>query len=166
MPQLDAGDWPTQLFWLAVTFIILLLLMWKVALPRVGGVIEERTQNGLRIEDDLARAEALKDEADEALSAYRKALDDARSTAQAMIAETRKQLDAEAAERKAALKAQLDKRIAEAEARIRAAREKAMANIREIVLDVATSAAAKMLGAAPDARTVEAAVDTELDRKG
>ncbi len=162
MPQLDAGDWPTQLFWLAVTFIILLLLMWKVALPRVGGVIEERRR---RIEDDLARAEELKSEADEALSAYQQALDDARSTAQAMIAETRKKLDAEAAERKAALEAQLDKRIADAEARIGAAREKAMGNIRELALDVATSATAKLTGEAPDSKTVEAAVDTELDRK-
>jgi F-type H+-transporting ATPase subunit b len=162
MPQLEAGDWPTQLFWLAVTFIILLLLMWKVALPRVGGVIEERRR---RIEDDLARAEELKREAGEALSAYQQALDEARATAQAMIAETRKKLDAEAAERKAALEAQLDTRIAEAETRIDAAREKAMANIREMALDVATSATAKLAGKAPDSKTVETAVDAELGRK-
>ena len=162
MPQLDAGDWPTQLFWLAVTFIILLLLMWKVALPRVGGVIEERRR---LIEDDLARAEELKSEADEALSAYQQALDDARSTAQAMIAETRRKLDAETAERKAALEAQLDNRIADAEARIGAAREKAMGNIRELALDAATWATAKLTGETPDSKTVEAAVDTELDRK-
>jgi F-type H+-transporting ATPase subunit b len=162
MPQLEAGDWPTQVFWLAVTFIILLLLMWKVALPRVGGVIEERRR---RIEDDLAQAEKLKNEADEALRAYQQALDEARATAQAMIAETRKKLDAEAAERKAALEAQLDTRIAEAEARIGAAREKAMANIRELALDVATSATAKLTGNAPDGETVAAAVDAELGRK-
>lgn len=162
MPQLEAGDWPTQLFWLAVTFIVLLLLMWKVALPRVGGVIEERRR---RIEDDLARAEQLKHEADEALSAYQQALDEARASAQAMIAEIRKKLDAEAAERKAALEAQLDTRIAEAEARIGAAREKAMANIRELALDVATSATARLTGTAPEPGTVEAAVDAELARK-
>lgn len=162
MPQLEAGDWPTQLFWLAVTFIVLLLLMWKVALPRVGGVIEERRR---QIEDDLARAEELKSKSDEALSAYQQALDGARSTAQAMIAETRRKLDAEAAERKAALEAQLDKRTADAEARIGAAREKAMGNIRELALDVATSATAKLTGESLDSKTVEAAVDTELDRK-
>jgi F-type H+-transporting ATPase subunit b len=162
MPQLDAGAWPTQLFWLAVTFIILLLLMWKVALPRVGGVIEERRR---RIEDDLARAEELRREADEALGAYGKALDDARSTAHTIIAETKKILDAEAAQRKAALEVQLDERVGEAEGRIKAAREKAMGSIREVALDVATSAAARLLGSAPDAEALKAAVDAELERK-
>ena len=163
MPQLDAGDWPTQLFWLAITFIVLLLLMWRVALPRVGAVIEARRE---RIEGDLARAEDLKRETDEALAAYHTALDDARSQAHVMIAETKKTLDAQAAERKAKLDSELAERTAEAEGRIRAAREQAMSNIREIAFDVATAAAGRLLGGVPDAEAVADAIDTELEPKG
>ena len=57
MPQLEMGDYAPQIFWLVVTFVILMLLMWGVGLPRIRRVIEAREA---RIGDDLAQAERLK----------------------------------------------------------------------------------------------------------
>jgi glycerol-3-phosphate acyltransferase PlsX len=57
MPQLNPKTMATQLFWLAVTFIALYVLMAKVALPKVGAVIDARAE---RIWERAA-AEVLKD---------------------------------------------------------------------------------------------------------
>ena len=62
MPQLDPSSYASQIFWLVVTFVILYLLMWKVALPRVSALLRERQE---RIDDDLEKASRLKAEAEE-----------------------------------------------------------------------------------------------------
>src|SRR5262249_60273266 len=85
-----------QLFWLVVTFGLLLLLMAKIGLPRVSGVIEARRK---RIDDDLGRATQLKAEAEAVLAAYQQTLASARAQAQAAVKDTTDKLAAEAAER-------------------------------------------------------------------
>ena len=60
MPQLDVSTFPPQLVWLLITFVALFLIVWKVALPRIIDVRDNRQR---RIEDDLARAETLREEA-------------------------------------------------------------------------------------------------------
>src|SRR5947209_3881440 len=79
-PPFDKETFASQLFWLALTFIFLYVVMKRVALPRIGSIIEARNR---RIESDLADAEALRTESDAAMTAYEKAMDDARSRAQA-----------------------------------------------------------------------------------
>ena len=59
MPQLDIETFPSQLFWLAVTFIVLYFLMSWIGLPRVTAAIDARRQ---RREDDLARAAELRED--------------------------------------------------------------------------------------------------------
>ena len=66
MPQLEQiSTFAGQIFWLAVIFCILLAVMLKVALPRVQGILQERRE---RIDDDLARAAALRDEAERSMT--------------------------------------------------------------------------------------------------
>ena len=67
MPQLNPLDWGPQLVWLLLTFGVLYLLMVYVALPRIGSVIEARAA---RIAGDLARADKLRRETEEAIAAY------------------------------------------------------------------------------------------------
>src|SRR5579884_2147965 len=112
MPQLDASTFPTQLFWLAVTFIVLYGLMKWLALPKVATTIEARRT---RLDDDLARAAALKSEAEAVIAAYQKALGEARADAQARMRETSERLAAEAAERQRQIGEALERDIAAAE---------------------------------------------------
>src|SRR6266404_6577871 len=74
----------SQLVWLAITFVALYLLISRVAVPRIGGIIEER---GKRIEGDFAAAQRMKDESEAALAAYEKSLAEARNRAQAIGAD-------------------------------------------------------------------------------
>src|SRR5205807_1626521 len=60
MPQLDVSTFTPQLFWLAVWFVILYLLMAKIGLPRIAVALDARRQ---RREDDLVRAARMKEAA-------------------------------------------------------------------------------------------------------
>ncbi|MCH2393261.1 F0F1 ATP synthase subunit B' [Oceanibaculum sp.] len=143
LPQLDPSTFATQIFWLAVTFIVLYLLMSRVALPRVRDVLEERER---RITDDLEKTQRLKEEAETVLAEYEKALADARASAQALFAEAAEKANAEAAKRQQDMSQKLAKQLEKAESRVQAAKTEALDNIRQVATDVARDAAARLIG--------------------
>src|SRR5579862_5690032 len=143
MPQLDPAGFVPQLFWLAVIFLVLFLLMRGLAVPRVGRAIEARRQ---RLDGDLGRAAAMRAEA--VLAGYETALAAARGEAQTRLRETAEQMAAAAAERQRELAATLARQVAAAESRIAA--------------DVGRAMVEKLTGATPDAAKLAAAVDAAL----
>ncbi len=159
MPQLDVSTFPSLLLWLVITFIVLYGLMKWLALPRVAVAIETRRN---RLDDDLARAAALKSEAEAMIAAYQKALAEARADAQARVRETNAQLAAEAAERQRQTAEVLARETAAAEREIAAARARALADLRGVARDVAASLAAKLTGLPADPRALDAAVERVL----
>ncbi|MGE0666666.1 MAG: hypothetical protein AB7O49_08920 [Sphingomonadales bacterium] len=163
LPQLDVSRFPPQLFWLAVTFILLYLLMSKLALPRVGDILRAREE---KIAGDLNKAEQLNKDADAALKGYEQALAEARAKATEIAARTRAAIQAEADARQADAEARLSAQAAEAEASIRATRDQALSQVREIATDTAVAVVARLLGDQPDAASVDAAVGEELSRRG
>src|SRR3981189_1147502 len=97
-PPFQKDTFASQLVSLVIAFVALYLIVSRIALPRVGSLLDER-QNA--IDGDLAAAQKLKDESDGALKAYESELAAARSRAQAISAETREKLNAASeAERK------------------------------------------------------------------
>jgi F-type H+-transporting ATPase subunit b len=159
MPQLHFHTFPSQLFWLAVTFVALYWVMAKVALPRIERIIEDRRN---RLDEDLEKAAQMKSEAEAVIHAYQKALADARLSAQAVVKETIDRLAADAAERQRAANTEIAKRTAEAEARIAAAKNQALGEVRTIAVDVARAAAARLTGAEVPESEVRAAVDAAV----
>src|SRR5215467_6910442 len=133
-PPFERDTFPSQLLWLALTFIALYLLMSRVALPRVGSILEDRRKH---IEGDLTEANRLKGESDAAIAAHEKALAEARGRAQALANETREKAAAAAETRRKEVDAQLGTRIADAEKSIAATRSAAMANVHGIASDTA-----------------------------
>ena len=81
MPQLDPTFFPTQLFWLFVVFVLLFLVVWKLALPRIAHIRHVRRS---RIDTDLEKATSLKEEAEEVLAAHEESLAEATGQAQAI----------------------------------------------------------------------------------
>ena len=146
MPQLNPLDWGPQLIWLLITFGILYVLMVKVALPRIGSVIEARAD---RMAKDLAEADKLRRQTEEAMTAYEQTLAEAKQKAHAIINEGRAKLKAESAAERAKLDAELAERGAEAEKRIEAAKASAMRDVNEVAADVAADIVRQLIGIAP-----------------
>ena len=135
--------------------------MAKVALPRVGAIIESRQK---RIADDLAGAAPLKAESDAAIAAYEKALADARARAQAIANETRDKQAAAAEATRKRLEGELNAKLAEAEKTIAATKQAAMANVRGIAADATKAIVERLIGTAPTDSAVDAAVADALKR--
>ena len=159
MPQLDPAAFVPQLFWLAVSFLVLFVLMKTVAVPQVGRAIEARRQ---QLDSDLGRAGALKAEAETVVAGYEKTLSSARAEAQATLRATAERMAAQAAERQRQLAAILAQQVAAAELRIAAGKDEALAEIRGVAVDVGRAVVEKLTGAAPDAARMAAAVDSTL----
>lgn len=159
MPQLDATFFPPQLIWLAITFVALYLLMAKVALPRIGRVLEQRQK---KIDDNLDKAEQLKVESDEDAATYEKSLGHSRDQARALIQETSRRASEEAAERQAELAEKLASRLKEADGRILQAKEEAMADIQAAAGSVAQLAVRRLIDVAPSEQSVSSAIALTL----
>ncbi len=155
MPQLDVTTWPSQLFWLAITFLALYIVISRIAIPRTGGVIEKRKAT---ISGDLAAAQKLKGETDGAIAAYEEALAQARAKAAAIGAEARAALNAEIDVERAKLDGALAAKIQDAEKKIAAAKGKAMADVAEVAADIAGGIVAELTGAKVTKAALAAAV--------
>ena len=144
MPQLDLSTFPPQLAWLLITFVALYFVVWKVAMPRIVDIRDSRQQ---RIEDDLGKAETLRQEAETVLAALEKSHADAaaeahgihRDTAQS-IAEARAKLQDETA-------ARLSEETQAAEGRIAEEQAAAQGTIPEVAGDVTRAAVHRLIGA-------------------
>jgi len=154
-PPFDKQHFPSQLFWLAVTFILLYVLMSRIALPRIGSIFVERSK---RIADDIAAANRLKEQSDAAQAAYQKSLADARARAQAIASETRAKQAAEAEALNKRLEGETHEKLAAAERSIAATRAAAMNNVGAIAAETASAIVERLIGAAPNPRDVTAAV--------
>jgi F-type H+-transporting ATPase subunit b len=158
-PPFQKDTFASQLVSLLVAFVALYLIVSRIALPRVGSLLDER-QN--KIEGDLAAAQKLRDESDAALKAYESELASARSRAQAIGAETREKLNAASEAERKTLEERLSVKLAEAEKTIAATREAAMSNVRSIASDAAIAIVQRLTGVAPDRRAANKAVDATL----
>jgi len=158
-PPFQKDTFASQLVSLLIAFVALYLIVSKIALPRVGGVLDAR-QNA--IDGDLSEAQKLKDASDDALKAYEAELASARSRAQAISAETRDRLNAASEAERKTLEEALSVKLAEAEKTIASTREAAMRNVRGIAADAAGAIVQRLTGLVPDGKSVESAVDASL----
>ena len=145
-----------------LVFVALYLLMSRIALPRIGSILEDRRQ---RIEADLAAAQRLKDESDAAIAAYEKALADARGRAQTLANETRAEGGGRrrGAPQGGGRQAQRPHRRGREDHR-RIAVEAAMTNVRGIATEAAAAIVERLTGTAPASPDVAAAVGDVLKR--
>ncbi len=155
LPQMDISTFPSQLFWLFVTFAILFWRMSSDILPRLGAIIEERKD---RIADDLDQAADFKQEAEEAQASYEKALSDAKAKARGIAADTRDAIDKEIAEMQADMETELTSKLSAAESRIADMKASATAKVEEAAIETTRAVIETLLDEVPTREAVETAV--------
>jgi F-type H+-transporting ATPase subunit b len=135
----------TELIIGAVTFGIIFFALWKVLLPRISNMLEERTD---KIEGGLQRAEETQAEADRVLAEYRAQLAEARQEAARLREKAREegaQIIAEMREQAAAEGRRL---VDAAHAQIDADRQQALQSLKSEVGALAVELASRVVGEA------------------
>lgn len=156
MPQLDPTWFPSQLFWLAVSFVALYTIVSLFISPAVGGVLKAREE---AINEAIALAEKLKKEAAGTKGDFEQAGSEARAKASQLIAEAQGEAAKEHALAHQKLTEELEARIAASQAEIKKAVAKATANLETAAIPLAKEMAEKLLGTKVDEASVRAAID-------
>jgi F-type H+-transporting ATPase subunit b len=142
-PPFDTTTFPSQFFWLAITFAFLFTVLWRVAGPRINGAITNR--RGM-INGSIAEAGKARGDAEAAQAAYETALAKARARANALAEDTRTKLNAEIAKAKAAADAKAHDAMAAADARIASTRESARTAVTAAARDAAIAIVERLTG--------------------
>ena len=149
-----------EVIWGSLSFVVLLVGMWKFGLPAVQNLMHAREE---RIRQDLERAESAKTESEEVLTQYQAQVADARGEAGRIIEEARQAADQVRRE----LLARADDEAAEVKARAEAdislQRERALAELRTDVASMSIELAERSVGRNLDRTTQMQLVDSFID---
>ena len=142
-PPFDPQYFPSQLLWLAITFIAFYIFVKRVLVPQLGGVLENRRE---KIASDLQNAGRMKEEADAAIAAYEQELAAARAHAGEIGQKARDEAKAAAEAERRKIEASLDGKLAEAEKRIAEIRTSAMKDVGAVAEQTASLIVEKLTG--------------------
>ena len=151
LPQLDITTWPSQLFWLVVTFVIGYILISSLVAPSISSVLENRST---KISDDLETAKKAQDNAKEVYTSYEESLSEARSQAAIAAAKALEVAKAETASRDAAINKKLAASAKKAEARLSKMRDEALSSLE----DLATETSQKIIAELTPVKVTKAVV--------
>ena len=155
MPQLNFHDFAPQLVWLLIAFVVLYLIMSRVAVPAIADTLEKRQA---KIQGDLDAAEKASEDTRSAVDAYQKRLANAREEARGLT-RARSEADASAANtRLTELGTKLTAQVDAAEKRIAGQRAQVMEGLEGMAHDVAADVYAKLAGSPADKSALGAKV--------
>ena len=156
-PPFDAHNFVPQIIWLIIVFGALYWLMSRIALPRVGNILEARQS---RIDGDLKDAARMQEQAAAASAAYDKTLADAKARAQTLAQQTHDKLHADTEAKRHALDTDLNAKLAAAEAQIAGTKAQAMTSVEGIARGAAAAIVEHLTGRAASQDAIDAAVAT------
>jgi F-type H+-transporting ATPase subunit b len=140
-PPFDATLFASQLFWFALTFGALYLVLSRIVLPKIASVQAARAGT---ISSDLDQAAQKSAAADQARVDMERAVAKARADARAMVEAARADVTAKLTAEQEAAEQRLATKIAAEEAKVDAARKKALAEVPGIAEALACDIADKL----------------------
>ncbi len=159
MPQLDTSTYSNQIFWLVLCLIAVYFLFSRIALPRIGGTIEQRAQT---IQRDLDRAAEMKGKAEEAEAQYHQALADARSRAHEIAEKTKADIQADVDAATAKADAEIAKQSEASAKRIAKLQKEAEGSVEDVAKDVTKAILDALAPSASDDKAISGAIGKVL----
>lgn len=160
-PHLDPTYYPSQLFWLTVSFVVLYVLMARSVLPRVQGVLERRQQH---LGKDLDRADTLSREAEVARAGYEKLQMDARGNAQKLITESQTAIVAMQEKKFSEVDGDITERLAKARSAISKSQGELRGKLAPVAREVTAQVVDKLIGLKPtEKQLATTTLQTEQD---
>lgn len=157
MPQLDPSTFPSQIFWLTVTFFLLYVIVGRHVVPTISNVILSRKQ---KIANDLDAADRFQKEAEELEEAYEASLRDTKGKANAIIAKAQEEAQKKEDKALKSLEAKTAKKLDKASSDIAAARGEAYDKLESISADLSAAIANKIASLGVDASAAKKHVKT------
>ncbi len=141
MPQLDFSPFPSQAFWMLVSFVLMWAIMAKIVVPRITDILNQRQR---KIDDYLAAASEFKHSAEEALEKYEKAARKANEKAAESLRKANEDLQKKIAEQEAKTAEKTAALLAENERKIEEKKKETMEKIEQISINLAAQIADKL----------------------
>ena len=139
MPQLDFSTFPSQAFWLIISFLLMWLIMSQFIVPKIVDILNQRQR---KIDDHLSAAQGFRQSAEEALMKYQQTLKSANEQADKLLYHMQedlnkkiKQKEEENARQLAAVAADNQKAIEEKYSQIMAQMEQKSAEITMLLVN-------------------------------
>ena len=155
-----------DIVWSIIPFALVLLLFWRVVLPRLQKTLDERSE---AIEGGIAQAETAQAEAKEALEKYNALLADARAEAASIRDQARAEGTQILQEMKTNAQAEADRIAQNAQAQIEAERHQAVLSLRKevgnLALDLASAVVQERLSEDAKAASVVDKLLADLDKE-
>ena len=155
-----------DIVWSIIPFALVLLLFWRVVLPRLQKTLDERSE---AIEGGIAQAESAQAEAKEALEKYNALLADARTEAASIRDQARAEGSQILQEMKTSAQAEADRIAENAQAQIEAERHQAVLSLRKevgnLALDLASAVVQERLSEDAKAASVVDKLLADLDKE-
>lgn len=142
-PPFDPSTFPSQLFWLAIVFIALYVMMAKKVIPQISAILEARAA---KIASDLVEAEKAKSETDAAIASYEASLAAARNKANAIAHETRSKVAHQIDGRRHDAEAQLATKLADTERHITDVKRIALDHVATIATETTEAVVEALIG--------------------
>lgn len=152
-----------EVIWGSLSFVVLLIGMWKWGLPAVRNMMHTREE---RIRLDLERAESAKAESEQTLHDYQAQLADARNESGRIIDEARVSADQVARDIRARAETEAREIVERADADIALQRERALAELRTEVASLSVELAGRIVEKNLDPATQMQLVDSFIDQVG
>ena len=154
---------PGLMIWTAISFVILLILLWKVAYKPITGALQKREET---IRNTLEEAKKNRESAEALVEKYEAQIAQARDEAQKILAEgkilgenVRKEIIQKAHE-------EANQIVNRAQEEIEFQKEKALTELKEKIADLTIMAASKVMGKTLDKKDHEQLLEEYISKVG
>ena len=162
MPQLNTEFWASQIFWLILIFSILYIIIWKIFLPKITDIIENRKS---KIISDLNETQKLKENAEIKLSEYNKIIEDTKKEAKKIIEDNKKKLENDIKSKKQKFNEEIEKELVSVEKEIKSLKKSSISSINKIAVEVSSELIRQIVGAEMNMSKVSAIVEDISKKK-